>query len=107
MWRGPTWVNANYVIIEGLRRRGRPRIAEGLAELTVGQVRRQYEQRGVLFEFYDSSDERAPCDCDRKGPRRSPYDLRVKMDSIRDYHWTAALTARLLVDRAGRQAPRG
>ena len=99
MWRGPTWLNTNYLIIEGLRRRGKLNEARWLAEKTIAFALKYYREYGVLFEFYDAKDQIPPLACDRKGPRREPYDIRRKSDSIRDYHFTASLTARLLLDR--------
>jgi len=99
MWRGATWINFNYFVILGLRRCGYIEEAGRLADWTVAVVNRYYRQYGVLFEFFDASDERPPLACDRKGKRVEPYDIRRKYDSIRDYHWTAALTARLLLDQ--------
>jgi glycogen debranching enzyme len=100
MWRGATWVNTNYLIVLGLAQHGRAEEAAWLAEKTIAHVRKYYERFGVLFEFFDASDSVPPPACDRKGPRVEPYDIRHKMDAIRDYHWTAALTARLLLDYA-------
>lgn len=99
MWRGATWVNTNYLVILGLTRHGRVGEARWLAEKTVALMRKYYTQFGVLFEFFDARDRVPPVACDRKGPRVEPYDIRRKVDSIRDYHWTAALTACLLLDR--------
>ncbi len=99
MWRGATWVNLNYLIIQGLNARGFPTQAEALAEQTLAFVRRYYERFGVIFEFFDSTDQRTPPECDRKGPRALPYDFRRKYDSIRDYHWSAALCFCLLMER--------
>lgn len=101
MWRGPTWINMNYLIVEGLRLHERHDEAQTLADRTIELVRRYYERYGVVFEYYDSKDERPPVACDRKGPSRGTYDIRVKMDSIRDYHWSAALTACLILDKYG------
>ncbi len=98
MWRGATWLNLNYLIYLGLRAHGREEDAARLAETTLAHVDKYYRQYGVLFEFYDAQDRVPPPECERKGPRRGPYDIRVKMDSIRDYHWTAAVTALLLWD---------
>lgn len=97
MWRGPTWVNLNYLLIQGFTKHGKIQEARRLAQKTTGFVRKYYEQYGVIFEFFDSTDEVPPVACDRKGPCIAPYNIRVKMDSIRDYHWTAALTACLLL----------
>ena len=55
----------------------------------------------MVFEFYDAQDKIPPPACDRKGPHREPYDIRVKMDSIRDYHWTAALVVAFLTKQLG------
>lgn len=96
MWRGPTWLNLNYFIILGLRKQGQTEAAQWLAEQTLAHVEKYYQRYGVLFEFYDSKDETPPPLCDRKGAHVEPYNIRRKMDSIRDYHWTAAVTALLL-----------
>jgi glycogen debranching enzyme len=96
MWRGATWINFNYLVVLGLLKHRQFDVAERLKSRWLAQVQKYYERYGVLFEFYDARDEIPPVACDRKGSRRKPYDIRRKMDSIRDYHWTAALTAHLL-----------
>lgn len=98
MWRGATWINYNYLVILGLRQVGLLDLAASLAEHTIAFVNQYYCQYGVLFEFFDAADEYPPPACDRKGKRIAPYNIRRKYDSIRDYHWSAALTARLLWD---------
>lgn len=98
MWRGATWINYNYLVILGLEKHGRHQQALALARKTVEMVNTYYEAFGVVFEYYDAKNLVPPTRCDRKGPAKPPYDIRVKMDSIRDYHWTAALTALLLLD---------
>lgn len=98
MWRGATWINYNYFIIQGLEKHGRPKQALELASKTVYMVNKYYEKFGVTFEYYDAKDEVSPILCDRKGSVTQPYNIGVKMDSIRDYHWTAALTAILIMD---------
>ncbi|GAA3399732.1 amylo-alpha-1,6-glucosidase [Paenibacillus hodogayensis] len=101
MWRGPTWINLNYMIVQGLKRHGRTDEAAKLADATIAMVNRYYERYGVIFEYYDAKDELPPTECDRKGPPRKPYNIRNKVDAIRDYHWSAALTACLLLDKYG------
>lgn len=98
MWRGATWINTNYLIALGLAQHGRTDEATSLRKLTVAFVRKYYERYGVTFEFYDAKDAVPPMRCDRKGPTTSVYDIRKKMDSIRDYHWTAALTFCILLE---------
>lgn len=91
MWRGATWINMNYLVAMGFERQGRNDLAEEIRAKTLSMVKKYYEQLGVIFEFYDTLDQVPPFDCDRKGPRQAPYNIRNKMDSIRDYHWSAAL----------------
>lgn len=97
MWRGAAWINFNYLAIKGLLKQGKKVEAQRLICSTVAGVVKYYEQYGVLFEFFDAQDHLPPAQCDRKGAHQEPFDIRRKMDSIRDYHWTAALTARLLL----------
>jgi neutral trehalase len=101
MWRGPTWINLNYLIIKGLRLHGREEEADRLTDRSIELVDKYYRRYGVTFEYYDAKDERPPVACDRKGPVSERYDIRVKVDSIRDYHWTAALTACMLRQKYG------
>ena len=97
MWRGATWINVNYLIMEGLQTQGKGALAESLRQRTISMVEKYYEDYGVIFEFYDARDDIPPVDCDRKGPPIPPYDLQLKMDSIRDYHWSAALVFKMLM----------
>ena len=97
MWRGPTWLNANYFVIRGLAEQGRTEEADWLAQKSIEFVLKYYRRYGVLFEYYDAKDEVPPPACDRKGPIKEPFDIRAKGGSIRDYHWTAAVTASLLL----------
>ena len=97
MWRGPTWLNANYFVISGLAKQGTTEEADWLAQKSIELVQKYYQRYGVLFEYYDAKDEVSPPACDRKGPIKEPFDIRAKGGSIRDYHWTAAVTACLLL----------
>jgi neutral trehalase len=96
LWRGATWINYNYLVYLGLAKQGYTDLAARLRSKTLEMVNKYYQRYGVLFEFFDARDIVPPVACDRKGPRVEPYDIRRKMDSIRDYHWTAALTAAML-----------
>jgi glycogen debranching enzyme len=99
MWRGATWVNLNYLIAKGLRFHDYEAEAEWLENKTIEFVGKYYDQYGVVFEFFDAKDQRPPLACDRKGARKEPYNIRRKSDSIRDYHWTAAMTYCLLREK--------
>ena len=53
MWRGPSWVNTSFMVLEGLRRYGFGRAASELAYKLVDGVYRTYENTGDVAEFYD------------------------------------------------------
>jgi hypothetical protein len=58
MWRGPTWVNCNWMVIEGLERQEFHHEARQLARKTIELVGPRYDRRGrrlrspQLFEWY-------------------------------------------------------
>jgi glycogen debranching enzyme len=48
MWRGPTWVNVNYLLIEGLQRSGYPELAVELRKRTLDLIC----CREDIYEYY-------------------------------------------------------
>jgi Mannosylglycerate hydrolase MGH1-like glycoside hydrolase domain len=48
MWRGPTWVNINYLLIEGLQRSGYPALADKLTRQTLDLI----NGRDDIYEYY-------------------------------------------------------
>lgn len=49
MWRGPSWVNINYLFIEALQRIGRPELAVELRRKTLNMVARLPD----IYEYYN------------------------------------------------------
>jgi putative isomerase len=49
MWRGPTWVNVNYLLIEGLQRSGYQDLARELRRRTLDLI----NSRDDIYEYYD------------------------------------------------------
>jgi len=90
MWRGPTWINYNYLIIRGLRRYGYAEIAEELTRKTIHEIARWYEKAGSIFEYYDAEGRTPPKQLTRK---RGTY-----LDVISDYGWSAAIYIQLMRD---------
>lgn len=70
-WQGPTWVNTNWLIIEGLERYGFKEVADDLRERTIAMV-----TSGGCYEYYSA--------IDGKGL------------GAQNFSWTAALTLDLL-----------
>ena len=48
MWRGPTWININYLLIEGLRSSGYPELAGELRQRTLDLIC----CRDDIYEYY-------------------------------------------------------
>ncbi|MBR7165426.1 MAG: hypothetical protein IKD18_04015 [Clostridia bacterium] len=96
MWRGPVWINYNYMVIEGLEQYGFGECADEIREKTLAMLDFWYRKRGSLFEFYDSENRRAPWELNRKGPPFEPYDFEIRTQAIRDYGWSNTLTFDLL-----------
>lgn len=49
MWRGPAWVNINYLLVEGLARAGYPELARALAVKTLDLMMRHDD----IYEYYN------------------------------------------------------
>ncbi len=94
MWRGPVWINLNWLIARGFERYGFTGVAAQLRAQTRKGIEEACEQFGSLFEYYDDRLEVAPPALLRKGrcaPEASPYH-----QVIYDYGWTASLYADLV-----------
>lgn len=89
MWRGPVWVNVNWLIARGFERYGMLEQAAMIREQTTAEIERCVESHGTFFEFYDDRREVDPPRLHRKGccaPERSPFH-----QVFFDYGWTATL----------------
>jgi glycogen debranching enzyme len=56
MWRGPVWININYIFVEALARAGYPAAAHDLAERTLRLVMSQND----IYEYYHPITGEAP-----------------------------------------------
>lgn len=96
MWRGPVWINYNYMISKGLTEYGFGDFSEKIKEKTLAVINEWYSRTGTVYEFYDSENRTPPYCFNRKGEVVEPYDFRVKYQSIRDYGWSITLAFDLL-----------
>ena len=96
MWRGPVWINYNYMISKGLTEYGFGDSSEKIKEKTLAVINEWYSRTGTVYEFYDSENRTPPYCFNRKGEVVEPYDFRVKYQSIRDYGWSITLAFDLL-----------
>jgi len=94
MWRGPSWMNLSYLVVLGLRRYGFNAVADRLRRRILDGISRWYERTGCLWEYYDSLDLTSPAGLDRKQRLIRGQGIAP----ISDYHWTAAVTAALLLE---------
>lgn len=88
MWRGPVWININWLIAFGLERYGMKTEALKLLKETVAEEEKFYLKYGTFFEFYDDRGECDPPELMRKGTcdPSKPYH-----QSFHDYGWSATL----------------
>ncbi len=89
MWRGPVWINVNWMIAEGLENSGLEDEARALREASVAEIERTFERFGTFFEYFDDRREVEPPQLLRKGenaPEKNPY-----RQVIHDFGWTATL----------------
>ena len=96
MWRGPVWINYNYMLLAGLREYGYCSLADDIQNKTLQMLHQWYLNEGTVFEFYDSENQKAPNKLNRKGPVFEPYDFKVRYQSIRDYGWSCTLCLDML-----------
>ncbi len=79
-WRGPVWVNMNWLIIEGLKTYGENALARKIKEDTIQMVREQ-----GFFEYFEP---------DKEKSRKQQFGYGGKQ-----FSWTAALIIDLLNDK--------
>lgn len=96
MWRGPVWINYNYMIAEGLADYGYGELSLSIKDKTLSVIDEWYNRTGTVYEFYDSENRIPPFCFNRKGAVVEPYDFRIKYQTIRDYGWSVTLAFDLL-----------
>lgn len=96
MWRGPVWININWLIAEGLDRYGYADLADHIRRASCAEIQRWYQAEGTIYEFYDDRGELCPARMPRKGkcaPEVHPYH-----QVIHDYGWSATLFADMVYE---------
>ena len=91
MWRGPVWINYNYMIAQGLVDYGFCDLSRKIKDKTLAVIDEWYNRTGTVYEFYDSENRIPPFCFNRKGAVVEPYDFRIKYQTIRDYGWSVTL----------------
>ena len=89
MWRGPVWVNINWLIEHSLKAYGYHQEARRLRETTCRTLVEDHRRYGTFFEFYDDQALVDPPQLDRKGcnaPQVSPFH-----QVIYEFGWSASL----------------
>jgi len=98
MWRGPVWINYNYMIARGLKEYGYFELAQNILRKTIDAIAYWYQQDGCIYEFYDSENRKSPRKLNRKGVPLEPYNFKIRPQAIRDYGWSASLYAAMVLE---------
>ena len=93
MWRGPTWINSNYMIIKGLKQYGFRQVPGELAYKTVKTVFNIFNEREMFYEYYGSLGNDKIEDFARKGEFNGPRQYFIG--------WTGLVANLLLEDIIG------
>jgi putative isomerase len=93
MWRGPTWVNINWLIARGLERYAGHgdafgALAKMLDDATTQEIERSCARYGTFFEYFDDRGIIEPPQLLRKGSCDPSNPFR---QVIHDYGWTTTL----------------
>jgi putative isomerase len=93
MWRGPSWVNVNWLIARGLERYAAHGddfvdLAQTLDTATVLEIERTFGDYGTFFEYFDDQKMVDPPYLLRKGSCNPSNPFR---QVIHDYGWTTTL----------------
>ena len=94
MWRGPVWININYLIALGLERYGYHELASSIIQDTLRELEKWYLECGTFFEFYDDRKELEPRALERKGKMPEVYN--PYHQAFHDYGWSATLYLEML-----------
>lgn len=89
MWKGPVWINTNWMAAEGFAASGRPDVAEHIRKTTLNVMQQWQDAAGVIYEFYDDDNQMSPAVMPRKGknaPEDHPYH-----QVMHDFGWSATL----------------
>ena len=98
MWRGPSWVNVNWLVAQGFERYGMREHAEALRSATAREIERTCEKYGTFFEYFDDKREVEPPQLLRKGVCEPDNCYRQVMH---EFGWTATLYVDLIWTREG------
>jgi len=96
-WRGLTWINYNYMIIQGLLRYGYTKVAEELKQRTITEIVNCYKQTGILWECYDPEAIVTPNDVLSRGKTTRVGTHHATEPTARSFGWTSAVLMDLLL----------
>lgn len=89
MWRGPVWMNVNWLIAYGFKRYDMNDIADYIIRKSVDEIEEKFEKYNTFFEFFDDRREIDPPELLRKG--KNAPDISPMHQAFYDYGWTATL----------------
>jgi len=84
--------------MQGLLRYGYDGLAGELRSRTINEIARWYQSEGVLFELYDAEGEVSPEHLNNRARTLLSRPRCLVSGAVKDFGWTAALFAHLVVN---------
>lgn len=97
MWRGPVWININWLIAYGFRRYGMNDVADHIIKKTVEEIELSFGKYSTFFEFFDDRKDVDPPKLLRKG--KNAPEINPMHQVFFDYGWTATLYVDMILEK--------
>jgi len=105
-WRGPLFIHHNYFIAKGLQRYEMHDKANEIKAKSLSAVLSEYENTGVLYEYYSADGKKNAASLGKKDFSTSSFMFDSTNVNIRDFAPTAAIIVDMLLSKKTKIPPK-
>ncbi len=102
-WKGPTFIHHNYFIAKGLDKYEMHDKANEIKAKSLGSVLTEYENCGVLYEYYCAEGTKSAASLGKKEFSTSQFMFGSQNVNIRDFAPTAAIVVDMLLSKSAKK----